>query len=472
MKKKVISVLLTAAMAVSLLAGCGGSGDAGDSSAGSSTAGSSGAESSADGEDVTLSFYTWWADAEQNMGNALIEQFEDEHPNIHIEPTYIAEADYLSKINTLIAAKSMPDVFYINEYLVNDWGTSGNSADLAPLFDEIGVNEDEIWVDTALYKDGDHLYGINYGSTTTVLYYNKKLMEEAGVTPPSADGTQAWDWDTYVDAAVKMTKDVNGNSPLDADFDYDSCAQFGTTMSTIWIYWLPELYAAGSSIADDAGENLNITSDEAKAAIQNIADLSNVHKCAPTAGMADSTFSDMSAMLMNDQLGMFIGGNFLLGNFEEENYDIGIAQIPTQNGADPSNMVWSSAFSVSAGTEHPKEAAEFVAYMANFDNSVKAAQNKGVTLNTLPNTKTTLDETTEEHRVWSELYSKPMAETSGGIIGGASRKGENVTLKNFSIIMNEILIPALDEVWLGEKTADEVLTGLESTLKDELQGSW
>lgn len=423
-------------------------------------------------DDVTLTFYTWWADAEQTMGDALIEQFESEYPNIHIDVNYIAESDYLSKINTLLAADSMPDVFYLNEYLVTDWGTTGNTLDLNPLFDQIGVNADDTWVDTALYKNEDALYGINYGSTTCVLYYNKDMLAEAGIEAPSSDGTKAWTWDEYVDAAIKMTKDVNGNTPADEDFDYDSCMQFGTTMTSSWIYWLPVLYAGGTAIADDAGETLKITSPEAISAIQSIADLSGVHKCAPTSGATESVFSDASAMLMNGQLGMFIGGNFLQGNFDSEKYDVGITQIPTQNGADPCTMVWSAAFAASAKTEHPAEAALFISWMANFDNTVKVAADKGVAINTLPNSKATLDETTELHATWKELYNETMASISSGILTSASRKGENVTLKNFSVLMNEALVPALDEVWIGDKTAEEALTGIEDKLNSDLQGAW
>lgn len=423
-------------------------------------------------EEVTLTFYTWWADAEQNMGNALIEAFEEKYPNIHIDVNYIAESDYLSKINTLLAADSMPDVFYLNEYLVNDWGTSGNSADLTPLFEQLGINADETWVDTALYKVDDALYGINYGSTTCVLYYNKDMLKEAGIEFPSADGTVAWTWEEYVDAAIKMTRDMNGLTPADEGFDYDSCAQFGTTMTSSWIYWLPVLYASGTSIADDAGEELLITSDAATGALQNIADLSLVHKCAPTAGATESIFSDSPAMLMNGQLGMFIGGNFLLGNFDAEKFDVGIAAIPTQNGADPSTMVWSAAFSVSAKSEHPLEAALFTAFMADFDNTVMASKEKGVPINTLPSTKNTLDENSDTYALWKELYNPAMAETCSGILAGASRKGENVTLKNFSVLMNEDLVPAFDEIWIGEKTAKEAIENISDKLTSDLQGAW
>ncbi|HIU75332.1 MAG TPA: sugar ABC transporter substrate-binding protein, partial [Candidatus Pelethocola excrementipullorum] len=78
----------------------------------------------------------------------------------------------------------------------------------------------------------------------------------------------------------------------------------------------------------------------------------------------------------------------------------------------------------------------------------------------------------QEYADWCEVYDPTMAEISSDILSKASRVGENVTLKNFSVIMNEYLVPVLDEVWLGEKTADEALTAIEDSLSDELQGSW
>ncbi len=458
--KKSLSILLVMILSFSLTA-CS-SKKATDTDAGESS-----------DEPVEISFYSWWADAEQEMGNALIESFEKENPNIKVNATYISEADYLSKLNALVAADSMPDVYYLNEFLVNEWGNAGVSADLVPLFDKIGVDYNKTWIDTALYKSNNSIYGINYGSTSIVLYYNKEMLKNAGIEAPGKDASKPWTWDQYVDAAVAMTKDMKGKGPLDAGFDINSCTQFGTTMSSTWIYWLPLLYAAGSSIANDAGDTLLINSEPALTALQNIADLSKVKQCAPSVGVTDSVFSDTSAMLMNNQLGMFVGGTFLLGNFTKENYDVGIAQIPTMNGAPASNMVWSAAYSMSAKSKHPEEAALFLNYMADFNHSVDAVlENDKLSLGSLPCTKDTLDEASKEYENWTKAYSPAMAEVTSGILANASRVGENVTLKNFSVIMYERLVPALDEVWLGSKTAKEAISALEEQLKSDLQGTW
>lgn len=48
--------------------------------------------------------------------------------------------------------------------------------------------------------------------------------------------------------------------------------------------------------------------------------------------------------------------------------------------------------------------------------------------------------------------------------------GENITLKNFPVIVDNTIIPILDNVWLGEQTAADALGSLD--VSSELQGTW
>ena len=46
------------------------------------------------------------------------------------------------------------------------------------------------------------LYGLPNGTQTMVMYYNKKMFDDAGIAYPK-DG---WTWDEFSDAAKKLTK--------------------------------------------------------------------------------------------------------------------------------------------------------------------------------------------------------------------------------------------------------------------------
>lgn len=48
--------------------------------------------------------------------------------------------------------------------------------------------------------------------------------------------------------------------------------------------------------------------------------------------------------------------------------------------------------------------------------------------------------------------------------------GDNVRVKNFPVIVDNTIVPALDNVWLGEVTAREALEALD--LSDNVDGYW
>lgn len=94
MKKKLLSTLLCAAMAVSMLAGCGGSDSnaaADNSTASDATETTASADNQASGEDVTIEF--WTIDLKAAFGdffNDMIAQYESENPGVTVNWTDVS----------------------------------------------------------------------------------------------------------------------------------------------------------------------------------------------------------------------------------------------------------------------------------------------------------------------------------------------------------------------------------------------
>jgi multiple sugar transport system substrate-binding protein len=416
-----------------------------------------------------VSIYTWWGDSERTMGEALVADFQAAHPDIKVEKNFIV-AEYLSKLNTMMASGSPPDVFYLNEYLLNEWGEKGAVEDLYPYFQKAGIDADKFYVSSALYKTGNHLWGINPSVVTICLFYNKELFRQAGVTPPPDSATNPWTWDQFVAAAKKLTKDSQGRTPNDSGFNYDQVVQYGTVTPTgNWIYWLPLLYSAGTSLADANGTSLAMASPAGTDMIQKIANLSLVDKVAPTFAMSQSSaFSSLPTLLMNGQVAMFIGGTFQQPDFGNEKFDVGVAQIPSVTGKG-NNMAWASGFQLRKGA--PQEAFDLLLYLTDFNNWVKAAKNHNIALNGLPQTNSTYNDPAL-NATWRSIFDPTMAKTAGDILQNASRVGENVTLKNFAELMDQIIKPELDKVWLGEETAQQAMQVLVRQTQGKFQGVW
>jgi multiple sugar transport system substrate-binding protein len=422
------------------------------------------------GKQTKLVLYSWFSDAERAMSEALIADFEKAHQNVKVEQNYIAYNDYHSKINTMIASGATPDIIYLNEFLINEWGEKGVTADLTPYYRDANIDPKQFYVKSALYSTGGHLWGVNVTSTTVVLYYNKGLFKKAGITPPPASATSPWSWKEYVAAAKKLTKDASGKTPTDKGFNYNNLVQYGTVMPNSWIYVLPLLYAGGTSVANNDGTALEITSPKAIKVIQSIADLAAVDKVAPMVSMtnANNAFSNLPTMLMNDQLGMFIGGTFQFSDFANEGYDVGIAQIPSMSGKG-GNMVWSSGYTIRKGAT--KDAFELFSYLVDFNNWVTASKNHKVGLTGLPQTTSVFNDPAK-NAAWTSIFPAEMAKVSGDILQNGSRLGENVTLKNFSEIMDQTIVPVLDKIWLGSESAEKALPPLNKVLQGKLQGVW
>ena len=448
MKKKMLMVLLGASMVLSPLTAF------------------------ADGEKTKVTFYMWAADAEQEFDRAIVAQYEEEHPDIDIEENYIPYAEYLSKINTMAAAGSMPDIFNLPEGNVFEWGEKGALLDLKPLYDNAGVKPEDVSVDSAIFSTDNQIWSVGYNVTTMCMYYNKDMLKEAGIDLPSTDAASPWSWDEFVENAKKITKDSSGNGPDDEGFDPDSISVYGTMMPTDWVKFIALLHTNGVGILNEDGDALGISTPEGIEVIQAIADLGNTIHCAPSSAMAKGAFSDASAMLMNGQVAMVIDGGWALANYTNEGFDVGVAPVPAfQQAADIS---WTAGLCMSPNAAENEAAFDFYQYFTNFTNSVDAALNQGVSLGGLPQTLEVFDGGENEQK-WISTYSKvdatEMCEAFKNILqADTTVLGDNVRVKNFPVIVDNTIVPALDNVWLGETTAEEALTSL--NLSDSIDGYW
>lgn len=112
----------------------------------------------AQAEEETITFYSWSSGSEAEADTAVCAQYEAEHPGVTVEPTFIPYAEYLSKLNTMAAAGSMPDVFKVPEMNALEWGSKGALLDLKPLYDEAGINPLDRWF-RLLYSRAVTVYG-------------------------------------------------------------------------------------------------------------------------------------------------------------------------------------------------------------------------------------------------------------------------------------------------------------------------
>lgn len=201
MKKKLLSVLLCAAMAVSMLAGCGSSDNkdtaADNNAATTGTEQTASADNQTSGEDVTIEF--WTIDLKAAFGdffNDMIAQYESENPGVTINWTDVPYGDIQSKLVTAVAGGTAPDVVNLNTQFTLTLAGQGALVDLnkEATDEQKSIYIPDLW-DSA--KIGDSVYAFPWYASPDIMFYNQALFDEAGMEVPTT-------FDEALDAAEEF----------------------------------------------------------------------------------------------------------------------------------------------------------------------------------------------------------------------------------------------------------------------------
>lgn len=149
-------------------------------------------------EPVTLTYATFSAaGAQEETLSKMIAVFEEKNPDIKIDVRLTGFNDYFTQLATQIAGGNPPDVFEMNMENFLAYMLRGATADLSELIaDRSAYSEGTL---AACSNDGK-LFAVPMSFSTVVLFYNKALFDQAGVSYPTDD----WTWDDEQAAAEKI----------------------------------------------------------------------------------------------------------------------------------------------------------------------------------------------------------------------------------------------------------------------------
>ena len=199
---------------------------------------------------VTLTWWDYYAEdsAPAEAVDELLAEYQDEYPNVTIEREFIAYADLKKSLLQSAGASALPDVAIVNGPDHQQFAELGIAADLTDRL--------EAWGELDQYPQGlidsSTLDGKNYGLPITAnclaLFYNKDLLDEAGIEPPTT-------WKEFSAAAAELTNAEHYGYAFSAINNQQAVFQ-----------WLPTLWQAGGDLTD-------INSPEAIKALEFTADL-------------------------------------------------------------------------------------------------------------------------------------------------------------------------------------------------------
>lgn len=146
-------------------------------------------------DEIKLDTAWWGSQVRHDTTMELLKQYEEEHPGIVFDAQPMGFDEYFPKLNTLVAAQDVYDVFQMgNNFLTYQ-------SVLYPLneYIESGVinmdNANELFLKSGTL--GGQCLGIPMGVNTLCLVYDPAMFEAAGVPEPTTN----WTWDEYMAAS-------------------------------------------------------------------------------------------------------------------------------------------------------------------------------------------------------------------------------------------------------------------------------
>lgn len=390
-------------------------------------------------EEVTITWSFWGDPWEVEINNKVKEAFEEKYPHIKVETQHAPWSNYFDRLQTQWAAGESPDVMFLTN--VPSYASKGVLKDLTGLIEDEGFDVNQFT--EAQLKNFEYdgkLYGLPRDNDTKVFFYNKKLFDEANLPYPE----EGWTWNDLREYAKALTKEENGK-----------VVQYGVAFEPAW--WRLWVTSNGGEIFDDPVNPTTTTMNEPEAveAIQFLADLMNEDKSAPSFDLQRDS-SNVSQLFMTGQVAMVFGNHALIPNFmEAEDLEWDIVGMPRAEGKDPVNVAAGAGYVISENTEHLEEAFLLWSFLLGPEGQEiftesgvlvpgsKEAQNSPVFLDKPYNAQVFIDETANGLNVTPLATQWPEAA--------------------------QTFDSAFEEVWIGQKTAEEAINGVIPSINELLE---
>ncbi|MGX9872435.1 extracellular solute-binding protein [Streptomyces cellulosae] len=152
-----------------------------------------------DSSDVTLTlvaadYGNGAADSSKKYWADLVERYETDHPDVDIDVSVYSWNDVDRKVKEMVDAGSPPDMAQIGAYA--DYASQGLLYRAGDLL-SIPVQADFLSQLSGAGELNSVQYGMPFAASTRLLFYNKSLFAEAGLTPPET-------WDELVECAEAL----------------------------------------------------------------------------------------------------------------------------------------------------------------------------------------------------------------------------------------------------------------------------
>lgn len=378
MKKKLVSIMLSGVMVLSLAA-CSGNGGgtttsndtSGDANQTENTSSESqpaatpvdsplavGTYDPATAGDVELNFGWWGNQVRDEVTKNACDYFSEVYPNITFNLNAQTWNDYWPQMQTFAASDMLPDIMQQDYAFIEQWVEAGNLLDLTPYVESGALDLSNISpsiVDTGRSSSDGHIYAVCAGENAPALLYNKTLTDELGIEVPDN-----MTWDQFAELSKKIYEEsgygviygnTNSENPLtyyarglghQAFFEADGLS---TSVEEMTGYYQRLLDGVSEGWMYDTNKIANVS----EATIPEY----------PLVYGTDPSVRTWVAFAFSNQLSAYQAAA------EADGIELGITSWPENNPTQANYLKPGQFFSITTDTKNPDLAVAFLNYLIN-----------------------------------------------------------------------------------------------------------
>lgn len=266
---------------------------------------------------IELSYWTLFSGGEGDYMTTMVNQFNDEHPNIKVVETRCKWEEYYPKLTTALVAKSGPDIGIMHTATLPDFASKNvlNPVDVEKLADI----DDFVPSILAGGKYNGVQYAIPIDTHPLVLYYNKSVLREAGLVDDQGNPLVPENGDELLEYARQVKVETG---------------KWGLSIEVIgymvFRWWYGMLNQQGGSLLDNDGKAAAFADEKGLKALEYINQFI-------TEGLAATSVSypDSEAIFTVNESAFNINGVWAMGSYvliDDPNFDFGVTLLPQVYG--------------------------------------------------------------------------------------------------------------------------------------------
>ncbi len=303
----------------------------------------------------TVRFSFFGSIEEKAIWEKIAQQFTAATPSVTVVPEHISSS-YFTKIQAAIVAGDSADVILMEDKPTAGYAKNGFFRELDPFISgDRTFKRDDFFpglFDGLQYRG--KLYGLPQHWLAHAIIYNKELFRKAGLKfPPTNWRDTSWSWDSLLDVAKKLTVRDAGR-----------VVQSGLALGGYaWTTWRMFVWQNGGDVVTKDLKRSTLDTPEAVEAIQFFADLTHVHRVAPTpeerqalgVGSNDELFYQGKAAMISSAPYF----HNLRNRIKDFEWDVAVPTMRKRRAT----PLWPDSISMYSGTKAPEASWHFLRYV-------------------------------------------------------------------------------------------------------------